>query len=85
MSAAPALLGEELRQHLAQVLGVEVGRPLDAARGHQPLRELRVQLLAAGEARFLQIARGLQAGVALERGAELVDDLAPEAKAGTMR
>ena len=42
-------------------------------------------MLAAGEASLLEIARGLQPRVALQGGAELVDDLAPEAEAGTRR
>src|SRR5204862_109997 len=74
----PSQLAEELRQDLAQILGVEVGGPLDAPGGDQPLGELRVQLLAAGEARLLQIAGGLEPSVALERGAQLMENLAAE-------
>src|SRR5690242_8341244 len=83
--SAPALLAEELGQNLAQVLRVEVGRALYTARGQQPFGELGVQLLAAGEARLLEVARCLKPGIALERGAELMEDLAAEPKPGAVR
>ena len=58
---APALLGEELRQRLAQELDVEIGRVLDASGRQQPVAELGVQLLAAREPRLLQVGRRLKA------------------------
>ena len=76
---------EELRERLAQVLRVELTRLLHAPGGAEPLPELRVQLLAAGETRLLEIGGGLESRVALERGAELVQHPAAEPEAAGMR
>ena len=75
---APPLIGEELRQRLAQELGIEVARILHPAVGEQPFPELAEQLLAPGEARLLEVGRRLESGVALERGAKLVEHPAAE-------
>ena len=50
--------------------------------GRQPLGKGAVELLATGKSGFLQIGGSLGAGVALERGAELVNDAAAEENAG---
>ena len=59
LESSPALVGEELSEHLTQELDVEVGGPLDPAAARKPLAEGGVELLPAGKAGLLQIGRGL--------------------------
>jgi len=79
---APTLVAEELAQHLTQKLHIEIGRLLNVVSLGQPAGELVVQLLAAGEPGFLQMGRGLEPRIPLQRRAELLNDPAAESKAG---
>ena len=81
----PPLLGKEVGQRFSEILEIQVGRLGDAPGAGQPPAEQRIELLAAGESGFLQIGGGLESGVALERGAELMDHPATEPEPGTRR
>jgi hypothetical protein len=51
----------------------------------QPAGERRVELLATSESGLLEIGSRLETGIALERGAELMDHPATESEPGTRR
>jgi hypothetical protein len=63
------------------VLHVEIRRRVHLMPVGQPHGELDVELLATGEPCFLQVSRGLDSRVALQRRAELVNDSASEPEA----
>ena len=85
LEASPALIREEVGQGSAQELGIELRRVFHPAIGQQPFPELQVELLAAGEPRLLEVGGSLEPGIALQRGAELMQHAAAETETAVVK